>query len=455
MLRVSRIAVHLGQNEKLFCTAKQPRRHPLIPAAGRSSRSQLRPGCGSRSLPAMSAAQSALSASPDVLAVTPAGVVRFRVKMDDAMDPQARLLRAKERLYVLCQAGSWVFFLVMQVVFLAIFRDKAAVTRATPMEINLSLVRIVAEGLLITHYSRIYLTRWGWKELGWRKLVPRVILMALALSAIWTIVGYTIDFGLLRIDYVSKYPFWLICVSSWVNGSIMMLGWLCLYLFYHLFERLNRLQVEQLRLAASVKEAELRALKSQVNPHFLFNSLNSLRALIDEDAPRAREAVTRLANMLRYSLQSGQQETVPLEDEIRIVEDYLTLEQIRHESRLRVRWEIAPEARSLNVPPMLLQTLVENAVKYGISARRDGGELVITARVAGPTLNIRVTNPGDLVAPTSASAARAGSSTGVGLRNASERLNLLFGGRSTLTLLNDPAGCVTADVLIPLHAPPG
>lgn len=387
--------------------------------------------------------------------MTPAGVVRSHVKMDAATDTQARLQRAKERLYVLCQAGGWMFFLVLQVVFIAVFLDKAAVGKATPMEINLSLVRIVAEGLLITHYARVYLTRWGWKELGWRKLIPRVILMALALSAIWTIVGYSIDFALLRIDYTSKYPLWLVCVSSWGNGSIMMLGWLCLYLFYHLFERLNRLQVEQLRLAANVKEAELRALKSQVNPHFLFNSLNSLRALIDEDAPRAREAVTRLANMLRYSLQSGQQETVPLEDEIRIVEDYLALEQIRHESRLRLRWEIAHEARSLSVPPMLLQTLVENAVKYGISTRREGGELSIAARVTGPTLNIRVTNPGDLGGSTSASASLAGSSTGVGLRNAAERLNLLFGERAALILLNEPAGCVTADVLIPLNAPPG
>ena len=129
--------------------------------------------------------------------------------------------------------------------------------------------------------------------------------------------------------------------------------------------------------------------------------------------------------------------------------------QARCEYRLRVRWEIIAEVRPLSVPPMLLQTLVENAVKYGISARRDGGELVIAARLAGEALNIRVTNPGDLAAPTSASAARAGSSTGVGLRNASERLNLLFGERATLALLNEPAGCVTADVLIPLDAPTG
>lgn len=386
----------------------------------------------------------------DRLAAPPGNVVRSRVNMDSATDTQARLLRARERLYVLCQAGGWMFFLILQVVFMVVFGTKTLSGRTDPMEIYLGLVRVIAEGLLISHYARIFLTRWGWKELGWRPLVPRIVLIAFAMSAVWTVAGYTIDFGLLRLGYGNKFPLWVLMLTSFVNGAIMMAGWLCIYFFYHLFERLNRLQVEQLRLAGSVKEAELRALKSQVNPHFLFNSLNSLRALIDEDAPRAREAVTRLANMLRYSLQSGQQETVPLEDELRIVEDYLTLEQIRHESRLRVRWDIADEARSCAVPPMLLQTLVENAVKYGISTRVEGGELVIAARLTGTGLGLRVTNPGDLAAPASASAARAGSSTGVGLRNASERLKLLFGTRATLTVLAEPAGCVTADVLIPL-----
>lgn len=403
----------------------------------------------------MSVAQPSIADNPDVLAVPPAGVVRSRVKMDNAMDTSARLQRAKERLYVLCQAGGWLFFLVVQVVFITLFRDQNTAGKATQADIIMSLVRVVAEGLLITHFARIYLTRWGWTDLGWRPLIPRILGLALAMSAIWTTVGFALDFGLLRIDPPTKYPLWLLMTSSLVNGAIMMTGWLCIYFFYHLFERLNRLQVEQLQLAATVKEAELRALKSQVNPHFLFNSLNSLRALIDEDAPRAREAVTRLANMLRYSLQSGQQETVPLEEEIRIVEDYLALEQIRHENRLRVRWDVAESVRAgvLTVPPMLLQTLVENAVKYGISSRREGGELVISARFEGAALNIRVTNPGDLSAPTSPAAARAGSSTGVGLRNASERLKLLFGERAALTLLAEPPGCVTADVLIPLNPP--
>lgn len=221
--------------------------------------------------------------------------------------------------------------------------------------------------------------------------------------------------------------------------------------FYHLFDRFNRSELDRVQLTASVKEAELRALKSQVNPHFIFNSLNSLRALIDEDPARARQSVTQLANLLRYSLQSGQLETVPFEEELRVVNDYLALEQVRHEERLRVRLDVAPETLSLPIPPMLLQTLVENAVKYGIATQPEGGEVRIFARRDGGALRLEVTNPGSL--PGSARSARVNGSTGVGLKNASDRLRLLFGEHATLTLRSASPDLVVAEAVIPLRIP--
>ena len=370
--------------------------------------------------------------------------------MNRANDTQAKLQRARERLYVLCQLGGWGVFWIMQIGFSHAFVKYADPGPRDRLTEAATLAMVILMGILLTHYARPAMTKWGWKDLGWRMLVPRVLLMAAGLSLLWTALGYGFTYGIVRLPWPAKYSPVFLLLLSWFDGIFLLVGWLCLYFFYHIFERLNRLQVEQLRLTASVREAELRALKSQINPHFLFNSLNSLRALIDEDAPRARESVTRLANMLRYSLQSGQLETVPLEDELHIVEDYLALEQIRHENRLRVRWDISAEAREQVVPPMLLQTLVENAVKYGISVRRGGGELTISARVEAGSIHIRVTNPGELNPPTNDSAARAGSSTGVGLRNASERLKLLFGERATLQLLSGGADLVTADVCIPL-----
>jgi hypothetical protein len=382
-------------------------------------------------------------APTDGLAVPVGGVVP-----SDAMtDPEAKLARAKDRLYVLCQVGGWGFLLVIQLFYLSLGTVKRSGVAAGTDEAITAMVML--QGLLLTHYARLLVKRWGWMELGWTALLPRVAGLAAAMSVIWSAVGFGWIYGVVRMPWTSKLSPGFAIGATTFNGICIFLGWFCVYFVYQAFERMRRMQVERLHLAASVKEAELRALKSQVNPHFLFNSLNSLRALIDEDAPRARESVTRLANMLRYSLQSGQQETVSLEDEVRIVEDYLALEQIRHENRLRVKWAVDDDVRGLSVPPMLLQTLVENAVKYGISTRREGGEITIAAAREEGDLHIRVSNPGELSAPPSAAAAKAGSSTGVGLRNASERLQLLFGDRAKLSLTAESAGTVTAHVRIP------
>ncbi len=361
------------------------------------------------------------------------------------LDDAPRRERAKGRLYVTCQMGGWMFFLLLQLVFAKAFSSSDSAERQPNYW---GVVQVIATGLLLTHYTRPYMARWGWKNLGWRPLVPRILALSLVLAFIWCVLGFGWQFGVLCDTWPKKYHPLLLISVNWIQGAIMLFGWLCLYFFYHLFDRFNRLEIERLRLGTSVKEAELRALKAQVNPHFIFNSLNSVRALIDEDPARARQSVTQLANLLRYSLQSGQLETVPFEEELRVVNDYLALEQVRHEERLRVRLDIAPDTLMLPVPPMLLQTLVENAVKYGISARPEGGEIVIIARRESESLRLQVTNPGELA--TDATRSRV-SSTGVGLRNAAERLRLLFGESASLRLRADSPALVVAEAIVPLH----
>ncbi len=363
------------------------------------------------------------------------------------IENDARRDRARDRLYVLCQTGAWGVFLVMQVLLADAFAPRE--TRVDELvTVYASHVMVVAMGLLLTHYSRRLIGRWGWKQLGWLPLVPRVLGLAVVLSLLWSALGYGWIYGVVQLPWKSKYSLTLVLITSVINGTIMFIGWYCVYFCYHLFDRYNRLQFEQLKLAAHVKEAELRALKSQVNPHFIFNSLNSLRALIDENPARAREAVTQLANLLRYSLQSAQAETVPFESELRVVNDYLALEQVRHEERLRVRLDIEPGTLGLAVPPLLLQTLVENAVKYGISTRPEGGEIAVIARCTGGQLHLRVVNPGAL--PPAGAAPRAGgASTGLGLRNAADRLRMFFGDRATLQLRAESDSRVVAEVFIP------
>ena len=366
------------------------------------------------------------------------------------IDDEQRRARARDRLYVICQSAGWLFWLGLQVFLVFAFPDSRANNARPDQACTLCIVAIVvALGWLITHFTRPIVGRWGWKTLGWRALLPRILAVSFVQSVIWSVIGYGYAYLVLDLPWTGKVPFWAACVFSVLNGVIMLSGWWCIYFFYHLFDRLNRLEIERLRLATSVKESELRALKSQVNPHFIFNSLNSLRALIEEDPLRARQAVTQLANLLRYSLQSGQLETVPFEDELSVVNDYLALEQVRHEERLRLRLDVAPDTLQLPIPPMLLQTLVENAVKYGISTRPEGGEIAIIARRENDSLRLQVTNPGAFE-PGSTRLAKANGSTGMGLANAAHRLRLLFGEQATLQLRAGEPGSVVAEAIIPL-----
>jgi len=305
--------------------------------------------------------------------------------------------------------------------------------------------------MLIAHYSRIYISRWGLKEMGWLRLVPRAIGIAFMMSLIWSIVSAGWYYGVLRDPWPGEINPFTIMAMSVINGALVYGGWLSFYFIYHVFNRFNVSEIERLRLTAVVKDAELRALKSQINPHFIFNSLNSVRALIDEDPTRARQAVTQLANMLRYSLQSGSKQTVSFEDELTVVNDYLALEQVRHEERLRLRLDVAPDTLRRAVPPMLLQTLVENAVKYGIAPRVDGGEIAIVARMEGKDLTIEVRNPGSIesINKPATRAMADQPSTRVGLRNALDRLQLLFGESATLELVQISPSEVCAKVRVP------
>jgi signal transduction histidine kinase len=363
---------------------------------------------------------------------------------------ESRRSGGRQRVYVLCQSLGWGGFLALNAILYASF-PRGSDPRSTT-EIICALTMVVCSGLLITHFTRPLLKRWGWKQLGWRALALRICAMALAQAFVWNVFGFgftvVLD-AILEIPWPLKASRTLLFMISWMQSTFVLFGWLGIYFSYHLFDRYNRLEMEQLRLAAHVKDAELRALKSQVNPHFIFNSLNSLRALIDENPARARQAVTQLANLLRYSLQSAQSETVAFEDELRVVNDYLALEQVRHEERLQVRFDIEPETLNLAVPPLLLQTLVENAVKYGISNRPEGGEIVISARCEGGNLRLRVTNPGELA--DGAKTARSATSTGLGLKNAAERLRMFFGDRAQLQLRAETDSLVVAEVTMPVQ----
>jgi len=259
----------------------------------------------------------------------------------------------------------------------------------------------------------------------------------LVIGALLTLLVITTDFAVSR-SHAYSWPwgavaglFWGMCVAA---GT-----WFALYV--QIVERHLREEHEE-RSQLALREAELRVLESQVNPHFLFNCLNSIRALVIVDPPRAQDMVTRLANVMRHSLRQDKQHTVPLAIEVEAVTDYLALEGVRFEERLNVKLSIDPAAQDCRVPPMLLQTLVENAIKHGISQAIDGGDVFVSAVRENAIVRLEVANTGHLSAACS-------NANALGLANARERLRLLYGENASLSL-RDGEDHVTATVVIPV-----
>ena len=193
-----------------------------------------------------------------------------------------------------------------------------------------------------------------------------------------------------------------------------------------------------------VKELELKTIKAHINPHFIFNALNSIRALVDENPGRARTAITELSNILRSSMAADKVETVPLEKELGIVKDYLALEQIRFEERLDVKMQIDDNTLVYPVPPMMLQTLVENAIKHGISQDIKGGKIEIISTLNNNSHQLLIRNTGHLNGHAS--------NEGFGISSTRNRLQLLYGDKASFNINDIDTNKVEAKVLLPLNA---
>jgi LytS/YehU family sensor histidine kinase len=308
-------------------------------------------------------------------------------------------------------------------------------------------------GLLITHLFRGFMVKRCWLELPLDVLIFRVA-VAIPILAL-TYVGCIYlnaplySYLLHRVgpfDFINQHLVYLL--FGFVDSLFTFGSWASIYIGFHFLKERRRAEKESWRLAAALSRARLDALRTRANPHFLFNALNSLRGLIDESSPRAQDAVTRLASILRYSLSTDANVTVPFGTELNAVTDYLELELLRFEDRLSVHKQIQPEVLDRPIPPMLLQTLVENAVKYGASQNPGISELFIFAAIdpGDGRLCIRVDNTGHLRMDESCS-------KGIGLRNARERLHRLFGNDAELKIAEDPPGLVTVAVFVPNRQP--
>ncbi len=229
-----------------------------------------------------------------------------------------------------------------------------------------------------------------------------------------------------------------------VNNFILISMWLLIYVVIHYVDKNRKNQLDKLRLEAVVKSLELKTIKSHINPHFIFNALNSIRALVDENPIRARTAITELSNILRSSLQAEKLETVPLQQELDIVQDYLALEQMRFEERLKIEMHIDPDTLTQPIPPMMLQNLVENAIKHGISKDVHGGIIIIHSYFKDDHHELIVQNTGNL------QSFKEGNSSGFGLRSTQDRLNLLYQKKAHFEIEEKNGNMVQSKITMPV-----
>lgn len=341
----------------------------------------------------------------------------------------------RERNYWVCQITGWSLYALSTVLLSAAFGVYSWSNLA-------SQILSCGIGLTLTHLFRIYVRRHDWLRLSLPSFVPRIIAVCIFGAIVWMLlmlpilmfVFQTLSFSLMKPAIV------FVTVFNW---SATLFIWSLIYFGFHYVENMKKTEVEKWKLEAAVKEAELRALKSQMNPHFIFNCLNNIRGLIVEDPERAQTVVTQLASILRYSLQAGDTETVTLEEELQTVSDYLALEAVRLEERLKIKMDIDPASLKISVPAMLVQTLVENGIKYGVATLPKGGEISLKSQVNSTALKIQITNSGQFN--------DSSNENGVGLKNSRKRLKLLFGEAASVTVQNASCDSVTAKIEIPIR----
>jgi LytS/YehU family sensor histidine kinase len=243
--------------------------------------------------------------------------------------------------------------------------------------------------------------RRGWLQRSGPALAGRIGLCVLLLPAATQLILYVLIIGGMRLQLITMpgdeadYRPGSIFIY-WLNTAILLGLWTAAWISIQAMRRFRQGEMARLRSEAARSALELDALRARLNPHFVFNALNNLRALINEDAERARELVTRLSNTLRHALDHGEASSVSLKHELDVVRDYLEVERVHYEDRLQIETVIGADAPAASLPPMLLQLLVENAIKHGIARTPGGGVVRIAAHMRDGRLHIEVQNPGAL-----------------------------------------------------------
>ncbi|MBI2722853.1 MAG: histidine kinase [Bacteroidetes bacterium] len=340
-------------------------------------------------------------------------------------------MKKRSNIYWICQLLGWSFYLFINLIFFGLKYQsgyKYYVILFFSLPLGIGITHVYREAILKYHVLRFKIP----SQLIF--IIFFSVLKALIFFTSITIVSIWLGFVDLKLDVLS--------ISELViNYSVPFFFWNIIYFGFKYFQNYKRSEINSLRLYAASRESELNNLKSQLNPHFMFNSLNSIRALIDEDAGKAKVAVTKLSNILRTTLLINKSKLIPLRDEINLVMEYLDMEKIRYEERINFEFKIDENVMDKSIPPFIIQAQVENAVKHGIAKLPGNGSIVIQAFLLGEVLKLKISNTG-----------RMGTEmplTGVGIKNSIQRLELMYGSSGKL-FISQVNNWVVVDINIPL-----
>jgi len=286
----------------------------------------------------------------------------------------------------------------------------------------------IGSGLIFTHLLRFFIIKFDLKPPLQKQKWGRLAILILLTCVLYNYVNSQLVEWFHLFDPAKKIS---VLKRFWGNvlfDSPLIFIWTSIYFIWHYVELGRKTEVQKVKLESLVKELELKTIKSHINPHFIFNALNSIRALVDENPDRARTAITELSNILRSSMQTEKMELAPLEKELNIVKDYLALEHIRFEDRLRIEYDIDEDTMDQPVPPMMLQTLVENAIKHGISKNKEGGIVRVISDFTSDHHELIVQNTGHL------NGAVEDVIDGFGIKSTRNRLKILFGDKASFEI---------------------
>ena len=345
-------------------------------------------------------------------------------------------MNSKQKLFWICQCSGW-FFVTLINFLIQTFKT------------NFNWIdELVANTcFFIAGVTATYLLRWTYQKLkvievrSLKMIIPVLGLSMLSSLFIVLVVFVFLEFAQTPAnETVFTVPMFL---GNLIAIYPIVVAWSMIYLAVQSLFRWRQSEFDKLALETALKDAQLNMLIGQLNPHFMFNALNNIRGLMLEDIEKARRSLTQLATVLRYSLTAPDKKLIPLSDELSVIEDFIALAKIHLETRLNWQKDIQDTSKGIMVPPMLIQILIENAIKHGISEVKGGGTLSLTIKPVDGKLLILVENSGQLEQPRDVFA-----STKLGLANIQQRLELLYGDEASFSITQQEDK-VTARLLLP------